>query len=282
MIDVVRRKRTISYSSLDQGGRIYGLPRYFSSIADIDGISFYDLVNSHEAYLLKELRLLHEISTEDLLIQHLIPWAVSMTNTSTCDQKKVLVDWIFSNSRSPGNKLRTLITTSPIVPLPMVGTTCQYGCLIDMVDPKSRYAKLFFAEENRFPCPHFLRKHRLTLEACGLGDGTTSFTIFERAQYYAQSTADPEVLTEKVKCLLKVPLVSQGDVIQGSTIEFRNLKWIPGTSIEGRSALFSPNACRGVDQKHLVDLVLGTTVFSASSEWKILLGRSVQKSGGSS
>ena len=242
---------------------------------DIPGISFYGLSNPSEIYLIRQLQLLEEISTLDLLIKHLLPWMQDAQDPLMFPAKDALVSWIFDNSKNPTENWISRVMTWPIVPLAAHDGVRIYRCLRDLVDPSSRFASLYFAEENVFPCPDFVKRHKGALVACGLGNGVIWSTPFLRAVYYSRCGADLHVLQDKVKCLLEVPIELEPSLPETSISKIRTSRWLPGVLATGEMTLMSPSACRGPDQSQLVDLVWGTVPYLVSKDWKKLLGKCV-------
>ena len=258
--------------TLDQGGQLCEAPADLPPLPDIEGLSFYDISNASEKYVVRQLKLLEKLSSEQILTKHLLPWMAMAQDIASIPAKAALVDWIFSHSKSPTDSWKKNIMTKAIVPLPVDHGSMQYRCLSDLIDPTSPYAALYFEEENVLPCAEFYARHKVALHACGISDGLTEDTPLDRARIYSQSGADLQVLMKKVEILLR----SRSPCESGSTAlpidEIRSLKWLPGTSATGEVTLFSPNACRGADDSHLVDKVWGTVKFPVLENWRKILG----------
>ena len=248
-----------------------GLP----PMPDIPGVSFYEASNPSEIYLIRQLHLLEEVSTQDLLTEHLLPWMQDVQDVSMLPAKEALVDWVFDISKNPSETWISSVMGWPIIPQPAHSGNRTYRCIKDLVDPCSGFASLYFAEENVFPCLDFAKRHKGALAACGLGNGVNSSTPLLRAAYYSRCGADLDVLRDKIECLLAVPIEPKPGFSETLIGEFRNLKWLPGTSATGEPTLMSPSACRGPDQSRLVDLVWGTFPYSVSKDWKKLLGKCI-------
>lgn len=260
---------------LDQDGHLFEAPLGLPPMPDIPGVSFYDLSNPSESYLIRQLHLLEDISIQDLLTKHLLPWMQDAQDPLMLPAKEALINWIFDNSKNPTENWMSSVMSWPVVPLAAHNGDRTYRCLKDLVDPSSRFASLYFAEENVFPCPDFVKRHKRALTACGLGNGLTWSTPLQRAAYYAKCGADLHIIQDKVKCLLNVPIQWKPSISEALTSEIRTLRWLPGVLATGESALLSPSVCRGSDQSQLVDLVWGTVPYSVSKDWKKVLGKCI-------
>ena len=260
---------------LDQSGHLFQAPPNLPPLPDIPDITFYEVSNPGESYIIRQLHLLEETSTQDLLTKHLLPWMQRAQDSSLLPAKEALVSWIFEHSKNPTESWISSVISWPVVPLTNINGCRTYRCLKDLVDPSSRFACLYFPEENVFPCPEFVRRHRSPLAACGLSKGFTWSTPLQRAKYYSKCDADLQVLHEKVKYLLNIPIQPEPSLSEASISEIRTLNWLPGVSATGEPALMSPSVCRGSDQSQLVDLVWGTVSYSVRREWMKILGKGV-------
>ena len=253
-------------------------PSGFPPLPDIVNVTFYDPQDEIEKLMMERLRALQHITAKDILTLHLLPWMDAIPSDEEPlwkVPKANLVDWIMKVSRRPSKAWSIEINKHPIIPLPLQdpnGKT-QYRCLKGMVDPSSELAKLYDKEENVFPCPAFFSRHKEALIACGIATQPIWSTPVERAKYFAQGEVATDTLQCKVDCLLKLPvdeeLISSTKEIE----EIQNLKWLPGVSLNGESTLLAPNECRGVDQRHLVDFVWGTTNIVVKADWRKVLGK---------
>ena len=259
--------------ALDQGGYLCEAPSDLPPLPDIEGVSFYNIANASEKYVVRRLGLLEKPSIEQILTRHLLPWMATAQGIASTPAKAALVDWIFHHSRSPTDSWKMNIISQPIVPLPISNGNLQYRCLKDLVDPTSDYSALYFEEENVFPCAEFYARHKTAFLACGISAGLTQDTPLGRARVYAQCGADMQVLTDKVRKLLQGRGPYELDWTALPIDEIRALKWLPGISTTGEMALFSPNTCRGADDSHLVDKVWGTVNFAVTEYWRKVLGK---------
>ena len=258
---------------------MYSIPKTpagFPPLPDIVGVSFYDPQNEFERLMVVRLRALQDATAKDLLISHLLPWMESISSNAEPlweIPKANLVDWIMKGSRRPYKAWLTDIISHAIIPLPLQDGKTRYRCLTGMVDPSSELAKLYDEEEKVFPCPDFFSRHKEALIACGIATQPSRSTPAERVRYFSKCGVDHVTLQRKVDYLMKLPV---GKDLSSSTIDIadiRNLKWLPGVSVNGDSTLFSPKECRGVDQSHLVDLVWGTTNIVTKANWRKVLGK---------
>ena len=258
--------------SLDQDGHFCEAPSDLPSFPDIEGVSFYDVSNASEKYVTRQLKLLEILTIEQILTRYLLPWMAMAQDIASMPAKAALVEWIFDHSKSPTGSWKTKIMSQPIVPLPTVDGNKRYRCLRDLVDPTSVYSTLYFEEENVFPCEEFFARHKGAFQACGISAGLNKDTPLDRAKVYSQYRADSQELIDKVTNLLQGRVPYEVSSAALPTDEIRALKWLPGTSTSGEMALFSPNFCRGADDRHLVDKVWGTVNFSVTAFWKKVLG----------
>lgn len=270
---VLQRERFITVCDLNDSNRLYNVAPDLPPLPDIPGLSFYDVSTASDKCIARQLSLFETISDEELLTRHFLPWMDKAQDVDLILAKDGLVEWIFKHSKSATDSWIMAVRSQPIVPLPCNNGPRTYGRLQDLIDPTTEHSRLYFEEENRFPCSAFFQKNKQALLSCGLGNGNTWSTPLERARYYAQCDFPIQTLSEKVGCLLKIPIEAQFSASKESVHELRTLKWLPGVSIKGKATLFAPAACRGADQTHLVDMVLGTIAYSVRRAWKKILGQ---------
>ncbi|KAL9099438.1 MAG: hypothetical protein Q9163_005063 [Psora crenata] len=262
--------RTVQRCAIDRGQSSYELPDDLPSLPDLEGVSFYDLSDSAEKYIVQKLGLLQFITRDALLQFHLLPWLLNVSEASLTAAKAALVDWIMSNSLSSSEAWKELVRGHALIPMPSEGDTQAYRCLKDLIDPASPYTELYFEEEKMFPAREFFNKHRAALRICGIGNGADSPTLpLDRARAFARHVADDR-LVQKARCLFGVSVCSNlpNEAIQ----EIRRLKWLPAESPIGKLQMFAPNQCRGMAQRPLVDLVWGITKLNLAHGWEELLG----------
>lgn len=95
----------------------------------------------------------------------------------------------------------------------------------------------------------------------------------ERVHSFATCSKDKQQLIVKVKHLFGLPLGENFKLTQTSLKQFRTLKWLPVLcSTFKEYQMVSPEDCRAVDDKELVDLVLCVFETSVTPDWKGLLG----------
>ena len=258
--------------SLDQGGHLCEAPSDLPPLPDIEGVSFYDISNASEKFIVRQLKLLEKLSIEQILTRYLLPWMAIAQDSACLPTKTALVDWIFDHSKSPTESWKMNVISHPIVPLPSGHGNMEYRCLKDLVDPTSANSELYFEDENVFPCEDFYERHKVALQACGISAGLTVDTPLDRARVYSQRGAELQVLIDKARQLLQGSCPYKLDSAALPTEEIRTLKWLPGISTTGEMALFSPNACRGADESYLVDKVWGTVDLVATRSWRNVLG----------
>lgn len=237
----------------------------------ISGISFFNPSNDSERYLLKYFGLLETISLETLLRDYLLPWAVT-AQVQDRKSKKDLIDFVLHHATS-SSSWTNLVSSFPIIPLDIVADSsdqARYGYLADVVHPSSDIAKLYFARENVFPDPTFLKEHDRALLNLGIKCQLTWPDMMNRIQEFSRCTVGE--IGDKVERLLDLPVPNlTHPIVNGIVI--RTLKWIPGTRPgETSLSLLSPNECRGADMSSCTDFVLGVTRFNVKAKWSNLLG----------
>jgi len=233
-------------------------------------------ITQHERNILRQLELVLDVSDEQLLRIHLLPWVVSAAENKFALVKKALLDWLFMNSKSPGEVWADYLRDQQIIPLSIrdaAGLT-RYGRLADLVAPDSSDAILYLNHEAVFPDDQFYTRHRQALTACGIGHGFAAGTVLDRAEAYSKFNGPIAILKDKVEYLLRLSLLESVVLSVESLHKIRSLSWIPGISIEGADVLLPPNACRGPQEHALVDHVWGTTSSFVGSDFEKILGQS--------
>lgn len=260
--------------SLDQGGHLCEVPPDLPPLPDIEGISFYDISNASEKYVVRQLELLEKLSIEQVLTRHLLPW-IESTPESLVPAKDGLIDWIFENSRLPTQSWKKDVMCHAIVPLPLRSGERRYRRITDMIDPICDLAKIYFEEEDVFPCLDFYGRHKEALLICGITVRPESHKLLERCRHFAECGANITEIEGKVECLTRLPIQTESFASESylSISELRDMKWLPAISLEGKKTLLAPNECRGADLGHLVDLVWGVVKFSVNRDWERILGQ---------
>lgn len=245
------------------------MPTGLPQLPVIPEISFFDPSNESEKYLLKYFGLLETMTLETLLQKYLLPWAVTAQDQDR-KSKRDLIDFVFHRATRSISWV-TLVASFQIIPVDMAegnSDQTQYRYLADVVHPHSSISKLYFARENVFPDPAFLKAHSQALINLGIKWSLTWPDMVKRIQEFSQCTI--RELGDKVDRLLALPVPDED---HPTVDEIRTLKWIPGTRPgENSLSLLAPNECRQVDMRSYTDLVLGVTRFRVNAEWSKLLG----------
>ena len=271
------RSRSTIRSEIPQDVKAHFLPFALPAFPDFPGLEFFDPKEQSELFIVQILQLVSTASSEALLSDYILPWMVKARSGDEFFAKMQLLDWIFGEIKTPDAKIRNLVSTSPIVPIRTKSNAKQFRRLIDLVDPKSESAVLYFEDEPVFPATDFFERHELTLRSYGIQRGNESPTLpLDRASVYADRTADAGLLA-KVQKLLTSPFPASKMYQPNEKI--LDLAWLPATMPGGEMELCSPRACRSLDQRDLVDEVWGLLPFNPLPEWKSLLGWDVDVPG---
>lgn len=240
----------------------------------MQSISFYNLTDRTERFLVNYFNLIEKMSMETLLETFLLPWAISAHEIFST-AKNSLIDFIFrlDISRNPSDAWKMIISSQAIVPLDSGSSENPkcYSCLRSIVSPGSSLSKLYFENENVFPDTTFFENHMAALIPLGIRREPIWPDVVDRIKCFSTRTANE--LAEKVGYLLSLS-TSAHFMLDPSTVNFiRTLKWIPGIPPGGNStSLLSPDECHSAEWSSHTDLVLGTTRFSPSGMWRRLLG----------
>lgn len=196
----------------------------------------------------------------------------SNTDAALISAKESLVNWIMEGApHAHSEAWQRDVFSHPIIPLPVRSGQRRYRCIVGMVDPSSKIAKLYDEQENLFPCAEFHSRHQKALITYGILSEPLWYTALERARYFSE--CGDKIDKIKVQRLLNFPVLTELSESATSISEIRALKWLPGRSIDEKSVLFAPSECRGADESYLVDLVWGTTPFTVESDWRKILGK---------
>ncbi len=252
------------------------LPPHLPPLPQIQDLAFFDLSNAKEMYLVKSFDLLGTMSLEDLLKNHLLPWAIG-ADASLEAVKDRLIDFIFSNtpSRKPSLSWIKLVANQPLIPIlaRTDNASRRRRCLVDLVHPQTLLSKLYFEHEDVIPEPKFFAKHETALTLCRIKKEPTWADLVGRICCFSQCLVDAAEISDKVKSLLSISPPADFISDESNINRIQTLKWIPGMPVMGTSlSLLSPQECRGPDQKHLTDCVLGTTTLSPTGDWKKIFG----------
>lgn len=271
------RSRSTTRRAIPQNGNAYFLPFALPAFPNLPGLNFFDIKEPSERYIVRELQLVSHASIETLLNDHILPWMVKQKSGDESIAKMQLVDWIFGEIKPSDAGIRNTVSTNPIVPMKPKSNAEPFRCLIDLVDPRSESAILYFEDEPVFPANDFFEKHELALRSYGIQRGNESPTLaLDRAKVYAERKADMKLLA-KVQKLLTSPLPPTKMYQANKTVE--SLTWLPATMPDGEMRLCSPKRCRGLDQRDLIDEVWGWLPFNPLPEWQSLLGWDVDVPG---
>ena len=265
---IAHSKCHVSRCALDGHDHLYETPSHLPLLPEIPKVSFFASANQAESAVVRRLKVLENVSARSLISRHFIAWIDMLDKHSA---KEDLIEWLMAKALPFSEAWQNNIFSKPIIPLPLQDTERKYRPIDGMVDPTSELACLFDPKETVFPCPDFFTKHEKTLRMYGMLSKPRAFTPLERVRYFSKREGGPEV--HKAERLMRLPVLPELENSEASIAEIRNLKWLPGRSLTGQSVLFAPNECRGADESHLVDLVLGTVAFTVSStNWKRILG----------
>ena len=172
------------------------------------------------------------------------------------DHKTALafIDWVFRQViRTPGPFWARLLRKWPVVPVASTSVKPTFALLSRVIDPESRFAQMYFDDEEIFPPSYFFTKHRLALKTLGMSTGSDfPNTLLNRARTFSQRQADTD-LPHNVACPLTVPVAGPSSL--SDVQELCQIKWLPAIDPEGSLKLFAPTHCRGLDQAGLIDKV---------------------------
>lgn len=242
------------------------------AICPVPGINFYAASEHNEKYVLDSFNLLQEMSTETLLMEHLLPFVFSQHSVELNGVKDSLARYTLDKSCDPRSSWIAKLNQIPLIPLKVhSGQPRAYHQLQTLVNPESRLAKLFFSDEKVFPDQNFFDRHRTALGQCGLPSAVTPHVIFERVQYYAQFHEVSELL-EKVHKMVASSVDSR--IFQDAKVisQIRTLEWLPVTLPSRELVRSSPLKSRAIEESDLVDRVYGILDSKISKDWKRILG----------
>lgn len=252
------------------------VPANLPPLPKIQDVAFFDLSARGEKSLAETFGLMATMSLEALLRDHLLPWALAADGRLNAVKDR-LIDFIFTNhqSRSPSRSWIELIANQPIIPV-LTGKdklNRRHRCLVDLVRPQTLLSKLYFEDEDVIPDPDFFRKHETALNLCGIKSYPTWADLVGRIGHFSQRPQDAKELVEKIKVLLAMTPPPGFEADDSNIRRIQTLKWIPGLSaLDTNLSLFSPQDCRGYDQRYLTSYVLGSTMFSPLGSWRKILG----------
>lgn len=262
-------------TAIESSSRAVQIVSSLPPIPTIPGLTFYEPFDLHERYLVDFYGLLENISPDELMFEHLMPFFKEEQDATLAEAKLSLIDFTLDSTSRPSDSWKARFCRLNLVPKasrPGI-SGLQFRSLADTVDPTAPLSDLFFEDEDVFPEPGFFERHRDMLTSCGLIRELTPELLLKRAQIFAGSKKDMEEVGIKIKRMLSLALSETFDLLPASLEEFRNLKWLPASSssFEG-FRLMSPTDCRAADEKELVDKVLGVVEAEVKPQWKGLLG----------
>ena len=272
--ELTRRFRDWLLSTCDllDEGILTKWPQDMPAICPVPGINFYAASEHSEKHVLDSFKLLQVMTTETLLMEHLLPFVFSQHSVELNGVKDSLARYTLDKSCDPRSSWIEKLNQIPLIPLKVPsGQPGAYRQLQTLVDPESRLAKLFFSDEMVFPDQQFFHRHRTALGQCGLPSAVTPHVIFERVQYYAQFHEVSELL-EKVHKMVSSSVDSR--IFQDANVisQIRTLEWLPVTLPSRELVRSSPLKSRAIEETDLVDCVYGILDSKISKDWKRLLG----------
>lgn len=250
---------------------IEGLP----PIPSIPSLAFFDPCDTHETNLLDFFGLLEQMPLLDLFFEYIVLHMEEAKDPVMAEAKLRLVDFVLEKNLRPSDSFKSRFSKFKLVHSAVRSSYdgIRFRLPATTVDPTSRISNLFFDDEDVFPEPGFLKRHHEVLKTCGILRGLTPEILMERVHNFATFPRDKLQLIVKVKHLFGLPFYEHFNLTPTSLTQFRTLKWLPvlcSTSKEYQ--MVSPEDCRAVDDKELVDLVLCVFESSVTPDWKALLG----------
>ncbi|KAL8717029.1 MAG: hypothetical protein Q9225_005692 [Loekoesia sp. 1 TL-2023] len=262
-------------TAIEPSSRAIQIVSSLPPIPTIPSLTFYEPFDLHEQYLVDFYRLLENISPDELIFEHLMPFFKEQRDPTLAEVKLSLIHFALDNTSRPSDSWKARFCRLDLVPKASTPgiSGLQFRSLADTVDPTAPLSDLFFENEDMFPEPGFFERHRDTLISCGIIRELTPEMLLKRAQTFAGSQKDMEEVSIKIKRMLSLPLPAAFPLLPASLEELRSLKWLPASSssFEG-FRLMSPADCRAADEKELVDKALGIVEADLNRNWKQLLG----------
>ncbi len=250
---------------------IEGLP----PIPSIPSLAFFDPGDMHEKNLLDSFGLLEEMPLLDLFFEYIVLHMEEAEDPVMAEAKLRLVDFVLEKNLRPSDSFKARFPKFKLVHSAICSSHdyIRFRFPASTVDPTSTISNLFFDDEDVFPEPGFLRRHHEVLKTCGILRELTPEILMERVHNFATCSEDKQQLIVKVKHLFGLPLGENFKLTPASLKELRTLKWLPVLcSTLKEYQMVSPEDCRAVDDKDLVDLVLCVFETSVTPDWKGLLG----------
>lgn len=249
--------------------RPVGLP----PIPLISDISLFDFSEPNERFVVDHFDLADRMPLERFLFEYLLPMAIGIQDANLDRVKYRIADFVMENSQAFREAWIERLQGFAIIPLRRKkGNTRHYRKIVELIEPDTLVAELYFENEDVFPNSTFFKEHKRALSACGLRNNITEDIILDRIRTYSQSGKPFDKVRDKVKCLLALR-PNLNTLKESSMFEIRRLSWLPASCTWNQNLnLMSSKECRGVDQKDLVDSVMGCLDATLSQDWKVILG----------
>ncbi|KAL9612094.1 MAG: hypothetical protein Q9204_008979, partial [Flavoplaca sp. TL-2023a] len=251
--------------------KIEGMP----PIPSIPGLASFDPCDTHETNLLDFFDLVEQMPLLRLFFEHIVPHIDDEKNTDMAEAKLRLVNFILEKNMRPSDIFKSHFSKHKLVHCANFSGSdgIRFRLPATTVDPTSTVSNIFFDDEDVFPQPDFFRRHHEVLKGCGIVQVLSPEILIERVHIFASSSRDKQTLIVKVKQLFSLSLGAGFELSPTSLVRFRTLKWLPVLCPSSKDyQLVSPDSCRALDDKELVDLVLYIFESSVTPKWKVLLG----------
>ena len=168
-----------------------------------------------------------------------------------------------------GKKVKTEMSRIPFVPVR--GRPGRLTSPVELVDPTSTVARLYFEDEDVFPTEDYLEEMRENMIALGMIWITNDTVVLERLQKFSESAERLDEVSSKAQHLL-----SGTEVPPSLDTE---LRWIPASK-DGVKKLCNAKECRNHSYKNLVGYSMPLTELEVSKNWRKELGWSVKPNDG--
>ncbi|KAL9611371.1 MAG: hypothetical protein Q9167_003990 [Letrouitia subvulpina] len=239
----------------------------------ISDTSLFDFSDPDERFLVDHFKLVERLPLERFLFEYLLPMTINIQDANLDHVKYRIADFVIDNCQALREAWIDQLQGFAIIPLRYKeDNTRHYRKVIELVEPDTPLAELYFENENVFPDTKFFKKHQRALSACGLRNDITEEIILDRIRTYSQRGKPLDKTRDKVKCLFALcPNLNM--LNESSILEIRRLSWLPvSCTWDQNLILMSSKDCRGVDQRDLVDSVMGCLDATLSHNWKMILG----------
>ncbi|KAF8247792.1 hypothetical protein K440DRAFT_550295 [Wilcoxina mikolae CBS 423.85] len=208
--------------------------------------------------ILKALGLAELPSTQQILEQFIIPKITSTNGETRTSFSKFTLKSI--NFRLLSWEAKNRLANTSFIP---VANSHLFKCPSQLVDPESGAAGLYFDDENVFPTLDYLKEFRESLKQLQMVTAVTERVIQNRLRKYSEGQENIAEISKKVQNLLDAapnpPSIST---------EYRELRWIPATSLDGEIRLYNSCECRDKLQESLFKYSMPLTELDVSARWK--------------